>query len=88
MERPEVEMMDLYGKKADGTEEFLGFVPMSPELKIPVLAQAYGFDSLDRCDGELAVAAMHDLVAWMKNQGWKAPPMNLNDSNSSCSSSD
>lgn len=78
MERPEVEMMDLYGKKADGTKEFLGYVPMSPELKIPELARSYGFDPDDESEGELAIAAMYDLVAWMKNQGWQAPPMKLN----------
>lgn len=69
------EMMDLYGKKADGTEEFLGHVPMSPEMKIPDLVRSYGFNPDDLDEGSMVVGAMEDLIAWLKKQGWTPPPI-------------
>lgn len=70
--KPAIETIDLVGVQG-GVDTHLGKGVMPPEMKFPALARSYfGFDEDDR---ESAVGMMTDLVAWMRNQGWRSPPL-------------
>lgn len=74
-----VELMDVLGKKPDGSTDFIGKGPMVPMLKIPELLREYGLSTGDfGCEDDLADSvrdAFIELVRWMEKQGWTPPPL-------------
>lgn len=72
-----VELIDIFGKKPNGQEDFLGRGPMPPVMKFADLRADYGLSGIDLGEDTAAsvTGAMLELVNWMQTQGWMPPPM-------------
>ena len=64
------ETMDAYGIKPDGTQQYLGKVPLSPKIKMKEIANQYFPDPEKDYwgDNSNCLGALEDFYSWLQKQ--------------------